>query len=81
MRLVIQAGLVSIEGKFAEYEKITEVMEKLSDSMYNEVGLVNDTDQEEDLTDISFPYDREEFTIKQVREFYRECKRLLWIIN
>lgn len=77
MRLVIQAGLVSIEGKFAEYEKITEVMEKLSDSMYNEVGLVNDTDQEEDLTDISFPYDREEFTIKQVREFYRECKRLL----
>ena len=43
MRLVIQARMVSVEGKFSEYGKILKVMGKLSDKMYNDIGLVDDS--------------------------------------
>lgn len=75
MRLVIQAQLVSIEGKFSEHAKISKVMEKLSDAMYNNIGLVDDSDEDDNLTDISFTYDQDEFTIGQVKKLYNEIKR------
>lgn len=75
MRLVIQAGMVSIEGKYSEHGKISKVMEKLSDKMYNEIGLVDNSDEDENLSDISFTYDQDEFTIEQVKKLYNEIKR------
>ena len=75
MRLVIQVGMVSVEGKFSEYNKIKKLMEQLRAEMFVETWLVDDSDEDENLTDISFPYDKEEFTIKQIRELYNDCKK------
>lgn len=75
MRLVIQAGMVSIEGKYLEHDKISKVMEKLSDAMYNNMGLVDDSDEDDNLIDISFTYDQDEFTIDQVKKLYNQIKR------
>ncbi len=75
MRLVIQARMVSVEGKFSEHGKISKVMGKLSDVMYNDLGLVDNSDEDDNLTDISFTYDQDEFTIEQVKKLYSQVKR------
>lgn len=75
MRLVIQAGMVSVEGKFPEHDKISKVMEQLREELFVDTWLIDDSDEEENLTDISFPYDENDFTIEQVRKLYNEIKR------
>lgn len=75
MRLVIQARMVSVEGKTSEYNKIVKIMEILSESMSNEMGLVDDSDEDENLVDISFAYDQEDFTIEQIKKMYSKCKK------
>ena len=75
MRLVIQAGMVSIEGKYSEHDKIEKVMLELSEDLSIDTSLVNDSDEDDNLTDISLPYDEDDFTIEQVRELYNKIKR------
>lgn len=75
MRLVIQAGMVSIEGKFSEYNKIINLMGQLREKLFVDTWFVDDSDEDENLTDISLPYDENDFTIEQVRKLYNECKR------
>lgn len=75
MRLVIQAGMVSIEGKYSEHDKIEKVMLELSEDLSIDTSLVNDSDEDDNLTGISLPYDEYDFTIGQVRELYNKIKR------
>lgn len=75
MRLVIQAGMVSIEGKYSEHDKIEKIMLELGEDLGIDTSLVNDSDEDDNLTDISLPYDQDEFTIEQVKKLYKQVKK------
>lgn len=74
MRLYIEAGQVAVEGKFSEYEKCAKVAEKLNELLDGYFGLMDDSDEDENVTDLNMTYDDNDYTVAEVREFYNMAK-------
>lgn len=74
MRLEVVNGLVGFCGKPSEFENADKAIVELNNFMNIEINCGFDNGDDE-VMDLSYVYDTEEYTVKQVKEIWIENKK------
>ena len=74
MRLEIQSGQAWISGKYSEQAKCEKVAQELTE-LLNDEPVFDESDEDDNTADLGVNFDKNDYTIEQVKELYKIAKK------